>query len=384
MLLMKNNSLIVQYIFGLFLGIYTYLFYFILPKVSSLYDAALNVTFMGFIVFILVSSYLFHGDFKEYIKSERYVILFLLLWFLITFVGYGLKGIFIENPEYYSFFARNYFYLTMIFLFVSMVKKDVINRMLVSVYIIYFIYGLYLIPTLFEAQKLGITPIVNKNVVGFFILPTLAYIFMKLNSHIKWMVLWYIIGIGILYLTGARTSLFSFILLPIMIIGMKVMKNKLRLFYVLYVSLGLLTVFILTYVVFPKYEEINLLFTNRIFLWQIYIDHIINSNALFTGIGRIVVPEILGPNGVMTTLHPHNQFITILLFNGLVGLTLYLLFILFSIPKQVESLKPADGVIFVLITIQFSESIIPFFDFFFISFIFVVNLFINRSLHKSV
>lgn len=107
----------VKYVLGLSLAIYTYFFYLILPKVAY-YDAALNITFMMFIVFVLVSSYLFNNDFKNYFKKEIEVLFIVITWFLVIFIGYGIKGLSLDNPEYYAFISRNFYYFILIFLFV--------------------------------------------------------------------------------------------------------------------------------------------------------------------------------------------------------------------------------------------------------------------------
>lgn len=376
------KSSLIAYIFGTVLTIYTYSFYFILPKIGH-YDAALNITFMFFLIFIMFSTYFFQNDFKRYITIERNVLVILSLWFLVTFVGYWLIKLFFENPDYYPFLSRNFFYLTLIILFVSLVRSDAINKMLVSIYIIYFIYGLYLIPTLYEAKVLGVYPPINKNVVGFFLLPLLAFIFMRLQKNIKWMVIWYIIGAIILYLTGARTSFVSFLMLPIFIIFIKILKNKIRLFYLIYLFLGLTAVLVATYVIYPVYDKINYLFTDRILLWETYINYLVSSRSLLFGTGYHTLPELMQGIGQPATIHPHNQFIMILVMNGLIGLVFFMSFFLLSMPKYVGELLPSDGVLFVLITIQFSEAIIPLVDFSFLSFVFIVNVLINKSLHND-
>lgn len=383
MVQLEYRSLIMQYIFGVALAAYTYLFYFTLPKVVR-YDAALNAIFMGFILFVLVSAYFFNGDFKAYIKEQKSALFILLIWFMIAFVGYGLKGVFFDNPTYYPFMARNFYYLTLMILFVAFVDRNAIDRMMTSVYAVYFIYGLSLIPHLLEAEKLGVLPEINKNVVGFFLVPFLAYILLKLQHHKWWMSAWFILGAVILHLTAARTSFLAFILLLFFIVAMRVLKNRLRLFYVMYISTSLILISVLAFFIYPDHQEVNAFFTQRILLWKEYLGYMFNSETILIGTGYTILPEVLSSAGLRTTLHPHNQFITLLVFNGVIGLVFFILLILLSVSRKVKELLPSDGVIFSIVTIMFAEAIIPFFDFFFLSFVFVVNLLINRFLHKRL
>lgn len=372
----------VKYVLGLSLAIYTYFFYLILPKVAY-YDAALNITFMMFIVFVLVSSYLFNNDFKNYFKKEIEVLFIVITWFLVIFIGYGIKGLSLDNPEYYAFISRNFYYFILIFLFVSLVDNKVIGKMLVSVYIFYFIYGVYLIPNLFEAEKLGIDPLINKNVVGFFILPFVTYLFMKFQKNFKLLITCYIFGSVILFLTGARTSLVAFLFLPVLFVSIKGFKGKMRFFYLTYITIGLISVLIITFFVYPSYEKINTLLTDRVLLWQTYLNYLLENKSMLTGTGYFALPDLMTSIGQPVYIHPHNQFIAMLVLNGLIGLLFYVIFILKAVPKKVNRLNPTDGIIFVLITIQFTEAIMPFFDFIFISFVFIVNLLINKSLHED-
>lgn len=376
------QSKTISYILGVALAFYTYFFYLVLPKIEN-YNAGLNITFMFFIIFIMISTYFLKGDFKKYINLEKKVLIIISCWFLVTFVGYYLKEIFYNNPEYYSFSARNFFYLTLIILFVALVSSYAIDKMLVSIYIIYFIYGIYLISTLYEAKVLGVYPPINKNVVGFFILPFVAYVFMKLRNNLKWTIVWYLIGSSILFITGARTSFVSFLMLPVFLFVIKFFKSNLRFFYSIYIFLGFLGVLFVTYGIYPVYDKINFLFTDRILLWETYLNYLISSKTILLGTSYYALPELMQSIGQPGTIHPHNQFIMMLVMNGLIGLIFFVSFLLLSFPKKVDKLIPADGVLFVLITIQFSEAIIPLFDFSFLSFVFVVNILINKNLHNG-
>lgn len=255
--------------------------------------------------------------------------------------------------------------------------------MLVSVYIFYFIYGVYLIPNLFEAEKLGIDPLINKNVVGFFILPFVTYLFMKFQKNFKLLITCYIFGSVILFLTGARTSLVAFLFLPVLFVSIKGFKGKMRFFYLTYITIGLISVLIITFFVYPSYEKINTLLTDRVLLWQTYLNYLLENKSMLTGTGYFALPDLMTSIGQPVYIHPHNQFIAMLVLNGLIGLLFYVIFILKAVPKKVNRLNPTDGIIFVLITIQFTEAIMPFFDFIFISFVFIVNLLINKSLHED-
>lgn len=81
---------------------------------------------------------------------------------------------------------------------------------MVGMYAVYFIYGIKTIPSLIQAQQLEVIPVANKNVVGFFLVPFLAYGLLKIKKHNWWMIGWYIVGVILLYLMGARTLFIAF------------------------------------------------------------------------------------------------------------------------------------------------------------------------------
>lgn len=383
MSLLKKRETYYPYIAGIILAAYTYFFYFILPHFSSHYDAILNITFLFFLSFLLVSAYNFPGDFKSYVLEERIVLIILILWFLVTFFGYYFKGIFLDNPDYYSFLSRNFYYLMFMVLLVSFVNQQAVEKMMVSVYFIYFIYGVTLIPGLIVAEKLGELPVINKNVVGFFLVPFLAYELFRLQHRTWWMIAWYIVGSILLFLTGARTSFVAYLLLPIFIGGVQLFKQNLRLFYTIYLLSSFIFVCMIAFIIYPDHQEVNTLFTQRVVLWREYISFMFETKSVIIGTGVTVLPDLLTQVGLRPTLHPHNQFVTMFVLNGIIGLFFLLLFILFSIPKKISKILPSDAVIFSIVTILFAEALIPLFDFFFLSFVFTVNLLMNRMLHKT-
>lgn len=352
-----------------------------LPQVVLLYDAALNMTFLFFIMFIFISAYFFNGDIKFYIREQRTVLIILLLWFVITFFGYYLKGLFLDNPNYYSFLSRNFYYLMLMILFVAFLNQQTVEKMMVSVYLVYFIYGVNLIPSLVEAEKIGVLPVINKNVVGFFLVPFLAYVLFKLQHRKWWMVGWYLTGVIILHLTGARTSFVAFLLLPIFIAGVKLFKYKIRLFYIVYMLASLIFVYIIAFIIYPDHQEVNTLFTQRVVLWREYISFMFETKSILVGTGVAVLPDMLTQVGLRTTLHPHNQLVTMFVFNGVVGVFFFIAFLLLSVPKKITEILPSDAVVFSTITILFAEALVPLFDFFFLSFVFIINLLINKTLH---
>lgn len=371
-----------QYVLGIVLAIYTYFFYFVLPTVTIIYDGILNVTFMSFLIFIFVAAYFFTGNVKTYIKEQRHLLILLLVWFLVTFVGYYVKGIFIDQPQYYAFLGRNFYYLSLMILFVAFVDRKAVDTIMVGMYAVYFLYGIKALPNLVQVHFFGGIPVANKNVIGFFLVPFLAYVFLKLKNHKRWMIIWYFMGVTILYLTGARTSFIAFLLLPIFMVAIFLLKYRMRLFYILYIFIGIVGVWIITFIIYPNYQQIDTFFTERVLLWSEYIQYVFNSNAVLIGTGQSVLPDLLTQVGLRETLHSHNQYVTMLVFNGMIGVVFFILFILLSTPKKVNQLLPSDAVLFTLITILFAESLVPLFDFFFLSFVFIMNLLINRLLHN--
>lgn len=375
----NDNAIMIQYLFGVFLALYTYFFYLILP-ISNRYDAMLNVTFMSFIFFILISAYFYEGNYKKYIDIKKYSLFPLLFWFLIAFVLYGSRNFFVDNPNYYSFLARNFYYLSLIILFVSLINQKVLERMLTSIYVVYFLFGFYLTVKLFLADSNRvIIPIkesyiaINENVIGFLILPFLSYFFIKMKDKKVLVFIYYLFGLVLLYFTNAWTSLVSFALLPLFIIGIKVFKNKLRLFIGVYLISAFSLILLLSFVIYPYFGNLNEIFNGRLFLWKEYINYVIGTKAFIIGTGNWILPNIESL-GLHNGINSHNQFITILFFNGIIGVVCYVLFIINAIPKIINKIRPSHAVLFSLLTVQLAESIVPFFDFGFLSFLFLLSI----------
>lgn len=374
---MRSSVAILPYILGIALAGYTYIFYLVLPH-WSFPEANGNVMMMGFVLFVLVAAYFFKGDLNAYIKEERSVLFILLLWFVITFVGYRINGLFLNNPNYYAVVSRNFYYLTLVLIFVSLVDRKVVNKILIGMIGIYFLYGFYLM----VKSLIGYSIMMNENVVAFFLLPFLSYMLFYLRINQTYSIVWYVFGSVLLFLSGGETSFLSFFLLPFFYLGLKFFKNRLRLFYLTYILTALSLVLFMSFVVYAKYESINLLFSQRLLLWKKYVLYVFGEKAEIFGTGNVIMPWI-EIYGFAPTIHAHNQFITMFAFNGFVGLILYLAFLLYSVPRQVNQLLPIDAVLFSLITVQFAEAIIPFFDFSFLSLTLIITLFITRSLHKE-
>lgn len=93
------------------------------------------------------------------------------------------------------------------------------------------------------------------------------------------------------------------------------------------------------------------------------------------------MPDLLRQIGLRDTLHAHNQFVSMFVFNGIIDLSFFIMFILFAMPRKITEILLSDDVLFTVITILFAEALIPLFDFFFLSFVFIVNLLMNRILH---
>lgn len=373
----QNGSTITQYILGIALAGYTYIFYLVLPHLS-LPEANVNVMMMGFILFILVAVYFFKGDYKAFIKQERSVLFILFLWFVITFVGYRINGLFIDNPDYYGLVSRNFYYLSLVILFVSLVEKNTVNKILVGMTGVYFLYGFYLTVKDLLCYQIAI----NENVVAFFLLPFLSYMLFYFRTNRKYSVPWYLFGSALLFLSGGETSFLSFFLLPFFYMTMKIFKNRLRLFYLSYLLTAFSLILFMSFIVYAKYESINVLFSKRLLLWKKYILYVFGEKGELFGTGNVIMPWI-EMYGFAPTIHAHNQFITIFVFNGFVGLILYVALFLFAVPKKIDQLLPIDAILFSLITVQFAEAIIPFFDFSFLSLTLTITLLISRSLHRE-
>jgi hypothetical protein len=252
------------------------------------------------------------------------------------------------------------------------IMLSILNRM----YFFAFIIGL----SFLAATALGIlgtNEILNENTRGFLITPFLMYLIFK-QEKTKYKVIIFIFSLLLLLYSDARTTLISFITLPVMMYAYHRFKRP-RLLYSILLIAGIALSVIIAYLQSPFF---NSLLAVRDVLWLGYLQDTFTSmnNSLF-GTGTWGV-EFAG-NERLSSLNAHHTFISLLHFNGLLILVCYLFFIIFAIRKQSSTFTLSDGILFLTITFQFLESNVPMFTFLFPSFIFLINLLLNRDLERD-
>ncbi len=367
-----------RYVVGIVLAFFTYYYCYLLPTMGD-YQSWYNLTFMFIALMTLSLSYLYpEQNFKKYINGQRSVIIVLASCFIIGFFFYPLLNINVGE----GFLARltgNFYYLTLIFLMVAFVDKKRFEQALKVTYFLYFVYGVIL--TLFVHLKITLRgEIINENVVAFFMLPYLTYLFINSSTQ-KVKLIVYGLGSLLLLASYGKTSFLAFVLLPLFIFVVKKANNNLRYVLLFYMILANVLVFVIVNLPPTLFSKVDDFLTFRPILWKEYIDSIGGISTFIFGTGNVLIEGLEKYN--LPYMPPHNNFVSVLFFNGLIGLFLYIMFIIMSVPKKVKKILPTDAIIFVMVTVQFAESFIPFFDFCFFMFVFAVNLFISRSLHES-
>jgi hypothetical protein len=257
-------------------------------------------------------------------------------------------------------------------LIVVMIKRDVLISILSRLYFAAFIIGMLFIGAT-HLKILAPSEILNENTIGFFLAPFLIYLFIS-QRKIMIRVIIYIIGIILIYLSDAKTTLVAFFFLPVfMFVQLK--WKKPRLLFTILLFIGFILVAIPTYFPSPFFTD---LLSYRDLLWTAYMNNVSQDlSSLLFGIGSwepesIGIPRFEG-------FKAHNTFISLLHLNGILALICYLVFILFGIRKHSDSFSVSDGILFLTLTFQLAESNVPLFSFVFPAFIFMINVFLNKE-----
>ncbi|OAT80891.1 hypothetical protein A6P54_12850 [Bacillus sp. MKU004] len=256
---------------------------------------------------------------------------------------------------------------------ISIIQPKAILSVLNRLYFFAFIIGFAFLAAT-AMGLLGTNEILNENTRGFLITPFLVYLIFK-QKKTAYKVILFIVSLLLLLYSDARTTLISFLTLPIMMYAYHRFKRP-RLLYSFLLVAGLTLSVIIAYMQSPFFTS---LLSVRDVLWLGYLqDTVISMGTFLFGTGAWGV-EFTG-NDRLSSLNAHHTFISLFHFNGLLILACYVLFIIFAIRRHSTTFTLSDGILYLTLTFQFLESNVPMFTFLFPSFIFLINLLINRDL----
>jgi hypothetical protein len=252
----------------------------------------------------------------------------------------------------------------------SIVKPNVLSDILKRFYLVAFVVGIVFL-YITTIGYIGRHEVLNSNTWGFFLAPFLIYLFVsKSNLVIRSLV--FIVGGYLLYLTGARTTMFIFLIMPLFIVLMKTVGRP-RIIYTTLLISGLIITYLSAY---AESELISDLLSFRDAIWKGFIDSSISYIPTFlvgNGEWRIALEE----GGRLWGAH--NTFLSLVHYNGFIALLLYLSFIVFGLRNKSKDFTVTDGIIFLAVAYQFSESNVGQFTYLFPSFIFLMNMLLNKK-----
>ncbi|WP_078378708.1 hypothetical protein [Sutcliffiella halmapala] len=317
-----------------------------------------------YLVFLAMGILLFRDKIEVHFKNQWHS----LFIFSITLLNL-LMVMYFGLPKYYyvlgTSISQLVIFIISLLLFL-LVKPNVLNTVLNRYYFVAFVIG---ISFLFLTEKgyFGRNEVLNSNTWGLFVAPFLIYLFIK-QKRVMTKALIYIVGFILLYLTGARTTLSAFATLPLFIFLFKKLKRP-RMIYTLLLAFGLLFIYLSAYADNALLYE---LLSTRDRIWLAYIENSTASfSTLITGSGIWKIPS--------ENHEAHNTFLSLLNYNGLLALLLYVGFIVFGMRRKSTNFTVSDGMVFLAVTFQFAESNIPQFSYLFPSFIFLTNMLLNKQ-----
>ncbi|MGG1676537.1 hypothetical protein ACIFOT_12405 [Neobacillus sp. NRS-1170] len=279
-------------------------------------------------------------------------------------------------PKYELMFLENINGLQIILvtlLGVLIVKSSVLNSTLNRYYLVAFLFGCYYVFSTLTGAFVR-NQYLNENTWGLFLAPYLIYLFVTYKKAVIRVIV-FVIGSLLIYSSGAHTTLLSFVTLPIFMFVFNRVKRP-RILFTILIVLGLFLVYFMSNM---QSDLINRILTYRNLLWGAYLDNAASSfGTLIGGSGLWVIDNKIGIN-FLTRLGAHNTFISLLNYNGIIVLILYLCFMIFGIRKKANHFTVSDGVLYFAITFQFAESNNPLFAYIFPSIVFFLNLFINKE-----
>lgn len=339
---------------------------------------------------------------KGYGLSEELALIFYILFFVIVILSIRkiqynfnsrlhsifILGIFVFNWISSSFLElprSNYVYqqsLNYIPLFIisvlglSFIKNKLINEILKRYYLLAFIVGI-LFMVLTKAEIIERNVLLNENSWGFFLAPYLMYLMVKQKAFLQ-KILVYFIALVLIYLSDAKTTFVTFMAAPLFIYVFNIVKKP-RMLYAIMILTALFLIYSLSFI---NSEILTSLLSKRNLLWNFYLENFLTGvENLYWGIGRWTIIEKGIPN--LHGLGAHNTFVSLLHFNGIIVLILYILFIIFGMRRKSTTFTVSDGILYLVITFQFAESNIPLFSFYFPAFIFMANMLINKESEEA-
>ncbi|WJV19360.1 hypothetical protein QU593_02290 [Rossellomorea marisflavi] len=278
-----------------------------------------------------------------------------------------------ENKLKISFETLQFFLMTLIIV-VTLSRATLIAILKRFTFIVFIIaLGLQAATSM---HILSPNELLNSNTIGFMLAPYLIFLFMA-RSTFAYRIPVYIIGTVLIYITGATTTLVGFILLPIFMVLLNLVKHPRLMFTVLLLG-GFLVITIPILYPSPIFESF---FTHRDILWSVYFQNTTETLQTFLlGTGEWKVENI----GVesLEGLKAHNTYLSLLHLNGLIGLLLYLLYITFGVRKKHTSFNMIDGLLFLSLTFQIAESNTPVLSFTYSSFIFSFCSLMNEKCER--
>jgi len=338
MILLTNFKKINIYLVSLFFSlvfILAYIEYF--RRISYLIYIAISL------VFIII-----HLKMNFKISKKHFLLLFIYLIFF-------LKNLILIQTSEYSFsdpfmtFARIYVIVTAIIIFNVLIKTNIFDEVIDFTIKLIFYFGIFS----YMYYEISGEYLVNENIIGFFLVIYFIKRIYELDKLI-FKVIFYILGVIILYFTEARSVLFSFLTFPIFMYILQFFKKKKIIYLLLIVFLLLITLFLGIY---NNYFLANLS-SNRTTIWNSHINSFIKKPILGYGpINETKITKInknLNLNEAYKKVGSHNSFLMILLKDGILGFVSYLLIIYLLINNNLKN-HYYFALIYILIIFQSLE-----------------------------
>jgi hypothetical protein len=269
-----------------------------------------------------------------------------------------------------SLYIMKYFLATL--LMISVIRSQVLVSIMNRLYFFAFLVGIVFMGVT-ALGYIGPNEILNENTIGFFLAPFLIYLFIKYQNP-KYRFIIYLAGSLLIYYSDAKTTLAAYMLLPVFSFAHQKLSRP-RLLFTLLLFFGAICVAIPTYIPSPVFTD---LLTNRDILWTAYMKNVTQDMTSFLFGTGSWGPKVIGVER-FEGMKAHNTFISFLHLNGVIALAGYVCFILFGIRKSGRSFTMSDGILFLTLTFQLAESNVPLFSFVFPTFIFMVNIFLNKD-----
>ncbi|WHE06058.1 O-antigen ligase [Thermoanaerobacterium thermosaccharolyticum] len=318
-----------------------FLFVFYLFFALSYFDNHFFYNFK-FIGIILISIFYVFDIAKNnkiaLIKSKEQIVILVLTFFLIFMLGIELyisNHGFVSIEKYLSIiilFTISFFILPYFILKIGIVKNNylICISLLIAILLSFFIrpdFTNFIINGRFRMKAYFIHPNTLGNLTFVGILFTLYNgIYNKNKSSSIFTKLLFIIFIGIMILSGSRTSIYSSIIFLLLIFYFNIFKqsNKQNKYLLSSLLIFFFVIFIALLMNTFNINMLNKITSNRVKLSIEALKYLVGNNSLFFGLGSFM--NTLGSIYNYTTLD--NSYVMILYQNGTLGLTSVIIFLL--------------------------------------------------------